>query len=253
MRKYTTKRAIGYANGKQRVSDKASREVTVDDVIGALLDLFAHLQIDASYLASRVKSLDHTLLAAHRIYPHSAEIGELLTAWHQNPEYLDDLGNPLPIKMRGPRRSFGNLAKKSVPNIHVSTLLTELERVGAVSIDKNQFIHVHMRSLPVYEDKRLATQYTLTSLDSFIRTLRHNLDSDPSNSDQLFHRVAWNREFDSRLIPTLKIKVKRQGQSFLESFDNWMMRKARAKPRDSKHRGKSTQISIGIYLAVAGE
>jgi hypothetical protein len=253
MRESTTKRALHSANRKQRVSDKASHEVTVDDVIGALLDLFAHLQIDASYLASKVKSLDHTLLAAHRIYPHSAEIGELLTAWHQNPEYLDDLGNPMPIKMRGSRRSFGILAKKSVPNIHISTLLTELERVGAVSIDKNQFIHVHMRSLPVYEDKRLATQYTLTSLDSFIRTLRHNLDSDPSNSDQLFHRVAWNREFDSRLIPTLKIKVKRQGQSFLESFDNWMMRKAKARPRVSKHRGKSAQISIGIYLAVAGE
>ena len=107
-----------------------------------------------------------------------------------------------------------------------------------------------MRSLPVYEDKRLAIEHTLTSLNSFIRTLRHNLDSDPSNADQLFHRIAWNADFDSKLIPALKIKVRRQGQNFLESFDNWMMRKSKTNSSRSKRRRKPSQISIGVYMAV---
>ena len=235
---------------KKKIAAKRPRDVTVDDVIGVLLDLFEQLQIDAPHLASRVRSIDYAALASHRLYHHTVAIGELLSAWHQNPEYLDNFGNPLPIKMRGSRRSFGKLAKKSVPNIDATTLLTELEHVGAVTIDKNRLIHVQMRSLPVYEDKRLAIQHTLTSLHSFIRTLRHNLDSDPSNTDQLFHRIAWNGAFDHRLIPTLKIKVKRQGQNFLESFDNWMMQKTKNRSSQSKHRRKQVPISIGIYLAI---
>jgi hypothetical protein len=235
---------------KKKIEAKRPRDVTVDDVIGVLLDLFEQLQIDAPQLASRVKSIDHTALASRRLYHHTVAIGELLSAWHQNPEYLDNFGNPLPIKMRGSRRSFGRLAKNSVPNMDASSLLTELEHVGAVTIDKNRFIHVQMRSLPVYEDKRLAIQHTLTSLHSFIRTLRHNLDSEPANTDQLFHRIAWNGAFDQLLVPTLKIKVKRQGQNFLESFDNWMMQKTKKRSGQSKHRGKQVPISIGIYLAI---
>jgi hypothetical protein len=224
--------------------------VTVDDVVGALLDLFKELQIDASNLASRVESVNHEPMPSHRLYSHTAAIGELLSVWHQDPKYLDNSGNPLPIKMRGPGRSFSNLARV-VPTMSAPALLRELERAGAVTIDKDQYVHVRMRSLSVYEDKRLAIHHTLTSLISFIRTLRHNLDSDPSNSDQLFHRVAWNGDFESSLIPTLKIKIKRQGQTFLESFDNWMMRHAKTRTSKRKPRGKRAQIFIGVYLAVS--
>jgi len=244
------KRSAKHAIGKTNNRRSTPHEVTVDDVIGALLDLFKQLQIDASSLASRVKTINNEAITSHRLYSHTAAIGELLSVWHQNPKYLDNFGNPLPIKLRGPGRSFGNLAKSAVPTMNASTLLRELERAGAVTIDKNRYVHVRMRSLSVYEDKQLAIQHTFTSLISFIRTLRHNLDSDPSNSDQLFHRVAWNGDFESRLIPTLKIKIKRQGQTFLEAFDNWMMRQAKTYIAQPKPRSKRVQVFIGVYLAV---
>jgi hypothetical protein len=224
-------------------------EVTVNDVVGALLDLFKELQIDASSLASRVESVNHEPMTSHRLYSHEVAIGELLSLWHQDPRYLDNSGNPLPIKMRGPGRSFSNLAK-AVPTMTASALLRELEGAGAVTIDDNHYVHVRMRSLSVYEDKRLAIQHTLTSLISFIRTLRHNLDSAPSNSDQLFHRVAWSGDFESGLVPALKIRIKRQGQTFLEAFDNWMMRQTKIRRTKRRLRGKRVQIFIGVYLAV---
>jgi len=132
------------------------------------------------------------------------------------------------------------------------SLLSELERIGAVTIDASGYIRVHMRSLPVYEDKHLAIQHTLMSLDSFIRTLRHNLNSNASNSDQLFHRVAWNGDLDAREIPALKIRVKRHGQNFLESCDNWMMRKTKSSAYNSRKKRKRAQAFIGVYLAVDG-
>jgi hypothetical protein len=228
------------------------REVTVDDVIKDLLDLFGHLGLDAGLLAARVVNLDAAATASGRLYPHASAIGELLTAWHQDPEYLDELGSPSPIRMRAVHRSFRHLADKTVPNMDAKTLLLELEQIGAVTIDANRYIHVHMRSLPVYEDKRLAIQHTLISLDSFIRTLRHNLNSTPSNSDQLFHRVAWNGDLDAREIPALKIRVKRHGQNFLESCDNWMTRRTKSSRHNSGKKRKRVQAFIGVYLAVDG-
>jgi hypothetical protein len=228
------------------------REVTVDDVIKDLLDLFGHLGLDAGRLATRVVDLDPATMASRRLYPHDYAIGELLTAWHQDPDYLDDLGNPSPIRMGTGRRSFRRLADKTVPNMDPKTLLSELERIGAVTIDGNGYIRVHMHSLSVYKDKRLAIQHTLISLDSFIRTLRHNLNSAPSNSDQLFHRVAWNGDLDAREIPTLKIRVKRHGQNFLESCDNWMRRRNKSSTYNSRKKRKPAQVFIGVYLAVDG-
>jgi hypothetical protein len=250
MPRIPTKSATGHALKGPSSGAGVLREITVDDVIGALLDLFAKLEIDAPHLVSRVKAINGKATVSHRLSPHFAAIGELLARWHQDPSYLDELGDPLPLKIRGTRRSFGSLARATVPNIGVSRLISELERIGAIAIDTDQSIHVRMRSLPVYEDRRLAIEHTLTSLDSFIRTLRHNLDSDPSNADQLFHRIAWNANFDSKLIPALKIKVRRQGQNFLESFDNWMMRKSKTNSRRLKRRREPSQVSIGVYMAV---
>jgi len=231
---------------------RSRREVTVDDVIKDLLDLFDHLGLDAGRLAARLVNLDPATMASRKLYPYASAIGELLTEWHQNPKYLDTLGSPMPIRMRGNHGSFRQLADKTVPNMDPKRLLSELTQIGAVSIDKAGFIRVNMRSLSVYQDKHLAIQHTLMSLDSFIRTLRHNLNSAVSNSDQLFHRVAWNGDLDAREIPMLKIRVKRRGQSFLESCDNWMTRRTKSSAYSSRRKGKRAQVFIGVYLAVDG-
>jgi hypothetical protein len=70
------------------------------------------------------------------------------------------------------------------------------------------------------------------------------------NVDQLFHRIAWNDAFDRDLIPLLKIKLRRQGQSFLESFDNWMTRRSKLAGPAPKKR-KTAQVSVGVYIAIA--
>jgi len=250
MRKQKVARAPRIARAK-RLGRPKLKEVSVDDVIKQLLELFDHIGVDAGRLASRFAHLKSRTIASKRLYPHSAAIGELLTCWHQDSDFLDEAGHPKPIRIRGTRRSFRFLAEKSVPNMDADQLLLELEKVGAVAIDTYGFVRVLMRSLPVYEDRRLAIQHTLTSLDSFIKTLRHNLNSARSNSDQLFHRVARNAAFDLRDIPALKIRVKRQAQSFLESNDNWMSR--RVKSSDKRAKSKCAQVAIGVYLSVDRE
>jgi hypothetical protein len=232
------------------IKPPVGREVTVDEVIQNLCRLFEHLGLDISQRVSSATDGKSTKELRSPLYPHASEIGELLTSWHQDPTYLDDLGNPAPLKLRGRRPSFRSLAQHVLPEIDVSYLLSELKRLGAVTEDDSNLIHVHMRSLSAYEDKRLAIQHTLTSLDGFIKTLRHNLESTPSNSDQLFHRIARINDFDSREIPVLKIRVKRHGQRFLESFDNWLTHKALPKSGRRYRHTKQAKVSLGVYLSV---
>jgi|SRR5450631_379488 len=240
---------LALRGNKRPKSPSASSEVTVNQVINNLLDLFDRAGIDVQHPISDIAESDTKKTTSSHL-PYTSAIGELLTSWYQDPAYLDNLGNPSPIKYRGPRQSFYNLAKRAVPNVNASSLLTELERLGTVSVDSSKFIRVHMRSLPVYEDKRLAIQHTLTSLNGFIKTLHHNLDSVPSNSDQLFHRVAWTGDFDGRKIGALKIRMKRHGQNFLESFDNWLALKSLPKSRLRSQVKKRMQVSVGVYLSV---
>jgi hypothetical protein len=235
---------------KSKARSHPPREATAKDVMGSLLDLFEHLGIDVSSPITGTARAASREFPQHSLYPHTSSISELLTLWHQDPAYVDDLGNPAPIKLHGPKPSFRQLVRQSQIALNEAYLLSELERLGAVSIDGSDLIKVQMRSFPVYEDKRLAAQHTLATLNGFIKTLRHNLNTAPANSDQLFHRIVWNGDFDNHEIPALKIKVKRHGQSLLESFDNWLMRKALSKPRNRKGRTGRSKVSIGVYLSV---
>lgn len=221
------------------------KPVTADDVVRALIELCKRLRIEGPRFICESKSTDPDERSYGKFL--SVEMGQLLAAWHQTPRYLDGQGNPRPLRMQGPI-SFAELTRRAVPGIEADTLLGALLRAGAVSLEKDQSIRAQMRSLCVYEDKKLAAEFTLSSLLGYIKTLEHNAVTAMSRRDQLFHRVAWSGHFDAQLLPVLKLKMKRQGQSFLESFDNWMIREARRR----KKRGKQStvEVSIGLYLAV---
>ncbi len=235
---------------RKKLDKPIFRDVTVDEVIKDLLQLFGHLGLDASHIVRKVKDVDIPATRTVRHYPHLSTIGDLLTLWHQDPRYLDQAGDPVAIRMQGVHRSFRDLAERTAPSISAKQLLSELEKLGAVNIASNGAIRATMRTLPVYQDEQFAIAHTLNSLRGFIRTLSHNLNSGPSNADQLFHRIAWNGEMDLGEIPRLKIWLKRHGQSLLESTDNWMIGRTGMRRTAPKKSNRVAQVSVGIYLAV---
>lgn len=226
----------------------ALRDAAVDNLIKDLLALFGRLGLDAEQLINRVELIHQASHDMRQTAPRCSELSDLLTLWHQDPTFLDSAGNPAPMRMSGGRNSFRNIANLAVPNVPAAELLRELVRLRAVRIDKKGIIHAKTRSLNIYEDKRLGALHTLSSLRGFINTLRHNLDSAPANSDQLFHRIAWNGEFDKQKIPQLKIWLRRHGQNLLELIDIWMMTKTA--PRRGPRRKNAVRASVGLYLAV---
>ena len=188
--------------------------------------------------------------SADLFHYRASAIGELLTIWHQDPRYLNQKGEPVALRMNGQNCSFSKLAAQAAPKLDARKVLSELKLTGAVTTDNRGYIRATTRSLSVYEDRRLAIQHTLGALSGFIKTLRHNLESAASNSEQLFHRVAWNGQIDLEEIPKLKIWLKNRGQVFLESADKWMQRRSNVKKRGDRNLRSIRQVSVGLYLSV---
>jgi len=253
MNKAQRRKKNGRGANAPKPNASPSLHVTASQVLTRIFDLFEHVGIAMPQVKSLCAESIQTEQPPHPLYPHAFAIGEMLTAWHQDNKYLDLTGAPAPIKFRGPGPSFQHLARNKVPGIKPSQLLSELVRLGVVITGEDGFIRVLMRSIPVFEDKELAKQHTLSSLNGFIMTLRHNLDSVPANFDQLFHRIARNDDFDRREIPALKIKVTRRGQNFLESIDDWLASNATAKSSRRVPQSRKAKVSVGVYLSVEDE
>jgi hypothetical protein len=225
-----------------------TRDIKVENIVEDLMVLFAHLGLDGGSIFNFANNVRRSNGAPKQTLARLAAISDLLTTWHQDPSFLDSCGDPAPLTLNGRRHSFRQIAKTVLPNVPATQLLRELVRLRAVRVDQDGKVHVKMRTLSIYEDKRLAALHTLSSLHGFINTLRHNLESAPANSAQLFHRVARNCDFDRQKIPQLKIWLRRHGQSLLESVDIWMVNQS--KPRVGARPKKRAQVSVGVYLVV---
>lgn len=227
-----------------------SLQLTASQVVERLLDLLEHIgvtmPVDKAHFADSIEMHN----PPHPLFTQTFPIGEMLKAWHQNPRYLDRFGSPAPLKLRGAAPSFHALAKKMVPAIKPMELLSELERLGIVTVDAAGSIRALSRSLPAFEDKELARQHTLLSLNEFIMTLRHNLAGIPKDCDQLFHCIARKDDFDRRNIPALKVKLSRRGKHFLESIDDWLSGTDGIESRKPVPPGRRVRVSVGMYLSV---
>jgi len=226
-------------------------EVLVHQVLNDFSMLFEELGISCSRqlpkyrgtaLFKRAQSMEN--------YADTLAISDLLTLWHQDPDYLDAKGMPLPIRMRAGNPCFRSLAERSVPDMPPARLIRELKRLRAIRIDDRRYIHVRVRSLITYRDKRHTIIHTLNSLRGFINTLLHNIEGQPSNTEPLFQRVAWNSSLEFKDIPRLKNWLKRHGQALLESADGWMMRKSVKANAPFTRRRRYANVSVGVYLSV---
>lgn len=245
------RRKKGRRKAKARQPEvKHSLQEAAGEVLTRLFDLFEYVGIRMPDANSLFADSFQMTRPPPTLYPHAFAIGKMLTAWHQNHAYLDQSGAPAPMRFRASAPSFQELARRWVPGIQPSRLLSELQRLGVVVSDETGLIRVLTRSFPTFDDRELAKYHTLSSLNDFIMTLRHNLESVPANFDQLFHRIARNDDFDRREIPALKIRVKRRGQNFLESIDDWMSSRAVAHSKRPVPRNRKAKVSVGVYLSV---
>ncbi len=246
-----------FAKGKSqraRLWLSASDRDEISQLLDSLRELFESLGINEDIKFTK-RHISHGTAGSlsREILPSATTVGELLTLWHQDVRYLDKFGNPVPLPFEGRTKSFKGLARKVLPQISAKYLLDEFKRLDVIEIDGGGMIRAKMRSLPVYNDSKLAAVHTVRALRGFIDTLNHNLRETSSSLDQRFFRMAWNGDLPYEQVRRLKIWLKRHGQDLLESADNWMTSASRNSHGSQIPSRRRTQASIGIYLAIEGK
>jgi Family of unknown function (DUF6502) len=223
---------------------------SADQVLKELTALLSSLGISAKFKLTQITTNTVSNKARGYKSSYASVIGEVLSYWHREPLYLDKYGNPKALRRTGRGASFQSLVSIALPRASAKQVLETLEATQSVHVDSNGLVTPLRRTIPVFSDKDLAILHTFIALRGFVRTLRHNLDSRPLSADQLFHRIAWNGDFNKNEIGRLKIWVNKHGQSFLESIDDWMKTHSIRRRNTTKSALAAVKASIGIYLSV---
>jgi len=169
----------------------------------------------------------------------------VLSAWHLDPDFLDNKGRPARLPLEGAQKSFSALVHRCAGgDVPTSTLLKELVAAGAVRERSDGRLEVLQRNyIPHPMDEQLIRLWGSVIAD-IGTTYVHNLVKAPKQQPR-FERAAVNDQIDPRVLPEFRKFLEQEGQAFLERVDAWLT--AHQLPPGADAEAKRVRIGVGAY------
>ena len=169
----------------------------------------------------------------------------IVARWANHLTYLER-GKPMRLRLHGRKPSFKSLVKSVSPRYSPSLALRNLRRSGVVRLARDGKLELTSRFYPVRSSGAVDIEPFTRMMIDFLRTHEFNLLQNPMLGHGLFQRIAHNLKSDARLAPTFNRYVREQGQLFLETIDEWLVRH---QPKKSSARPKKrVRLGVGIYV-----
>ena len=166
----------------------------------------------------------------------------VLSGWYQDPDFCGPDGQPIALPVDG-RISFAALVKRYSGDMPHRAMLEELQRIGALSVDKSGNVRVRSRSYVPSEKDPEGARILGTAAHDLIATIEHNLARSGEEQSR-FQRSAFNLHLSAKAVPILRRIVSERGLRFLESLDDWMSAHE-APATDEKD---AVRAGIGVYF-----
>jgi len=169
----------------------------------------------------------------------------VLSAWHQDPTFLDANGQPARLPFEGEGVSFTALLRRcEAGDVRPSTLLKELLAAQAIRQLPDGRLEPLKRSyIPQSMDEQLVLLWGKRVTD-LARTSGHNLMCSPAATR--FERAAVNDHINASALPEFREFLEREGQAFLERVDAWLT-EHRAPDQGSDAAPKEIRLGAGLY------
>ncbi|HMK22618.1 MAG TPA: DUF6502 family protein [Terriglobales bacterium] len=170
----------------------------------------------------------------------------VLSAWHQDREFLDASGQPAPLPMEGETVSFTALLRRcGAGDVRPSTLLKELLAAQAVRQLPDGRLEPLKRSyIPQTMDEQLVLLWGKRMTD-LGKTYAHNLTCAPNTAPRL-ERAAVSDRIAASALPEFRQFLEREGQAFLERVDAWLTEhQARNEGPDTAR--AAIRLGAGLY------
>lgn len=165
----------------------------------------------------------------------------VLRAWHSDPDFLNDAGEPLQLDIEGSAPSFEELVRRYSGDVPAITILKELKRVKAISEARNGKLTVLRRNYRLSTASPEALNRAGSVLADIGATVTHNLYHDKNELGR-FERRAFNSRIPKSAVPAYREFVHAESQAFLERVDDWLT--ANEKNTDSKG---GVRLGLGMY------
>jgi hypothetical protein len=180
-------------------------------------------------------------------------LSAMLARWHNDPDYVDENGEPLPIRPRGDAPSLESLYEKvcqTKPDdeggISVDDAISRLK--GHDSVSENDAGELYPRSVVfhVQRESDIGVTAQLGYFAEFGRTIAYNAIR--GKGEGLFQYVARNENIPVSIIPMIHAILEDKGIELLKEVDNYM---------GSEQMKKGTwddleTVVVGIYMGVSG-
>ncbi len=171
--------------------------------------------------------------------PEQPEIfiaAQVLSEWHQNPEFLSRNGTPRELSESS--GEFDALCKSTRILSNPTQILDLLIHASAVKKNGDR-LEALRREIIIGDSHPAAAARAIRLGAAFLSTLKHNLTRSVRQPPN-FERTVVMPFFSQRHIPALMGYLSVHAQALLEDLDSWMER------RTSDDDG--TEVGVGIYF-----
>ena len=179
--------------------------------------------------------------------PKTTDATRLLSGWHQDPAYLDDDGNPLPLPPRGTNPSFESLFDTYGGDTPEQTLARELLKAGSIEEDSDgRYVAKRRYHMPVEMDTG-SIRFFGTNLYDHASTLSNNVTGD--SSERWLEGFAVDDRISPAAIEAFRAYLDERGQQFLEEIDDWL---SRHRIENDDTETTPVRLGLGVY-AITGQ
>jgi hypothetical protein len=172
----------------------------------------------------------------HAEQPEIFSAAQVLSEWHQNPDFLSVDGTPRTLSLSA--GDFGNLCRSTRTKSEPAHILELLIHAGAIKKTGDNLI-ADRREIIMGDSHPAAAARAIRIAGSFLSTLKHNLTRNVREAPR-FERTVVMPFFSERHIPSLLAYLSVHAQSLLEDLDAWM--ESRSASEDG------TEVGVGIYF-----
>lgn len=179
--------------------------------------------------------------------PKTTDATRLLSGWHQDANFVDRDGNPLPLMPVGGTPSFRTLFATYGGDTPEQTLLRELLKAGSIEKDdQGRYVARRRYHMPVEMDPG-SIRFFGTNLFDHANTLGKNVTRD--SRGPLLEGFAVDDRIHPDAVADFRAYVDARGQQFLEEIDDWLSQHR----IDPKEPGIApVRLGLGVY-AIEGQ
>ena len=181
------------------------------------------------------------------ISPKTTDATRLLSGWHQDPDYRDTDGSPLPLPRNGSSPSFESLFHSYGGDTPQQTLLRELLKAGSVAEQDNGGLVAQRRYHRPVDMDAGSIRFFGTNLFDHASTLNRNVTGEPE--DRWLEGFAVDDKIHPESVEAFRKYLDQRGQQFLEEVDDWL-NQHRVDAEDTTT--TPVRLGLGVY-AIKGQ